>query len=318
MYRSKEVRLCKYSNMPTDEQIICAKNNLRNLIDFNDELYVQGLTKIINAYALLSLSDNHDPALSVGLNLLESAFLGIGDVGGPIGVFASSFACCVLDSYMTSTPVSLQAQMSSMMMRFQKTSEQLDSDFEIYYSDPAKYWDTTFSGSATNAFGVHPVSCAFSDLGSIHFPPKTDPSFMDFLLKAQYGLDQQVWFTLLPNFKITKFEPSTQYPCKRYTEDEMNHAASFYDAHKSYWNNWVYVHATNRKGEDVSYYEQWQNSIGGDAGAFSDGHLNDSACNYLFLDSDENVIINPNGVFHRTFVFTGMPGIKHVTHTYNH
>ena len=303
---------------PTDEQILLAKNNLRNLIDFNDELYVQGQTKMLNAYALLSLSDNHDPALTIGLDLLESAFLAVGDIGESAGVFVSSFACSILDSYIESTPVSLAAQMSSMLMRFQKTSEQLDVDFEMYYSNPTAYWNKTFSGSATNPFGTRPVSCNFSDLGTIHFPAKTDPAFMDYLLKAQYALDQQIWFTLLPNFKITKFEPSTQYPCNRYTEDEMNHAASFYNAHKSYWNNWAYVHATNRKGEDISYYENWQNSIGGDAGAFTDGHLNDSACNYLFLDSDENVIINPNGLFHRTFVFTGMPGIKHVTHTYNH
>ena len=303
---------------PTDEQILCVKNNLRNIITFNDELYVQGQTKILNAYALLSISDDHDPALEVGLNILKSAFLGIGDIGGPIGVIISSFVCGLLDSYTTSTPVSLNAQMSSMLMRFQKTSEQLDVDFEMYYNNPVAYWNNTFSGSVTNAFGTYPVSCTFSDLSTIKFPPKTEPDFMTYLLKAQYALDQQIWFTLLPNFRITKFEPSTQYPCKTYTEDEMNHNASFYNAHKSYWANWVYVHATNRKGEDISYYERWQNSIGGDAGAFTDGHLNDSACNYLFLDSDDNVIINPDGMFHRTFVFTGMPGIKHVTHTYNH
>jgi len=303
---------------PTDEQIICVKNNLRNIITFNDELYVQGQTKIINAYALLSLSDDHDPALEIGLDILSSAFLGIGDIGGPIGVFVSSFACCILDSYSTSTPVSLLAQMSSMLMRFQKTSEQLDVDFEMYCQDPATYWNKTFSGSVTNAFGTYPVACTFCDLATIKFPAKTDPEYMTFLLQAQYALDQQVWFTLLANFKITQFLPSAQYPCKTYTEQEMNTNASFYNAHKSYWNNYVYVHATNRKGEDTSYYDRWQNSIGGDAGAFTDGHLNDSACNYMFIDSDDNVTINSDGLFHRTFVFTGMSGIKHVTHTYNH
>ena len=62
----------EHMSSPTDTQILCAKNNLRNLITFNDELYVQGQTKILNAYALLTLTDNHDPALTVGLNLLES------------------------------------------------------------------------------------------------------------------------------------------------------------------------------------------------------------------------------------------------------
>jgi hypothetical protein len=142
---------------------------------------------------------------------------------------------------------------------------------------------------------------------------------MEYLQKAQYALDQQVWFTLLPNFKITQFLPSIMYPCKTYSEQQMeSNAASFYNAHRSYWINWVYHQSTNRKGEDNSYFEQWQNSIGGDAGAFTDAHLNDSACNYLFLDSYDNVVINANGLFHRTFVFTQMPNMKHVSHTYNH
>jgi len=304
---------------PTDEQIVCVKDNLRNIITFNDELYVQGQTKILNAYALLSLSDDHDPKLEIGLNILKSAFLGIGDIGGPIGVIISSFVCGLLDSYTASTPVSLNAQMSSMLMRFQKTSEQLDVDFEMYYSNPVAYWNNTFSGTVTNAFATYPVSCNFSDLSTIKFPAKTDPEFMNYLLKAQYALDQQVWFTLLSNFKITKFLPSSMYPCKNYSEQEMeSNAAGFYGVHRSYWNNWVYNHSTNRKGEDNSYYEHWQNSIGGDAGAFTDGHLNDNACNYLFIDSYDNIVINSDGLFNRSFVFNNMPNIKHVQHTYNH
>jgi hypothetical protein len=214
---------------PTDEQILCVKDNLRNLITFNDQLYVQGQTKILNAYALLTISDDHDPALVAGLNILKSAYLGIGDIGGPIGVFVSSFACCILDSYTTTTPASLNAQMSSMLMRFQKTSEQLDVDFEMYCNDPVTYWNTSFTGSVTNAFGTYPVSCNFSDLATIKFPAITDPEFMEYLLKAQYGLDQQIWFTLLPNYKITQFLPSTDYPCSRYTEQQLeSNAAGFY------------------------------------------------------------------------------------------
>jgi hypothetical protein len=304
---------------PTDEQILCVKDNLRNIITFNDELYIQGQTKILNAFALLSLSDDHDPKLDVGIDILSSAFLGIGDIGGPIGVFVSSFVCCILDSYSTSTPVSLLAQMSSMLMRFQKTSEQLDVDFEMYCQDPVTYWNNTFSGSVTNAFGTYLVACKFSDLATIKFPAKTDPEYMTFLLKAQYALDQQVWFTLLSNFKITKFLPSSMYPCKTYSEQQMeSNAAGFYYSHPSYWNNWVYNHSTNRKGDDTSYFEYWQNSIGGDAGAFTDGHLNDSACNYLFIDSYDNIVINSDGLFNRNFVFNNMANIQHVNHTYNH
>ena len=304
---------------PTEEQILCVKTNLRNMIDFNNQLYNEGNTKILNAYFLLSISDDHDLGLEIGLNLLKGAFIGIGAEGGVIGAIAANFLCGLLDSYTTTTPVSLNSQMSSLLTRFQKTSEQLDVDLEMYYSNPATYWNTTFSGSVTNAFGTYPISSTFSDLATINFPAQTNSLFMDYILSAQYALDQEVWFTLLVNFKITQFNPSTIYPCNNYSEQEMeSNAAFFYSKHKSYWNNWVYHYSTNRKGEDNSYYEQWQNNIGTGAGAFTDGSLNDSACNYLFIDSYDNVIINVNGLFHRNFVFTQMPKIKHTTYTYNH
>lgn len=303
---------------PTEEQILCVKQNLRNLIDFNNLLYTEGNTKILNAYFLLSISDDHDLGLAIGLNLLKGAFIALGDLGGPIGIVAGNFACGILDSYTETTPISLNQQMSNLITRFQKTSEQLNVDFEMYYGNPTAYWDKTFSGSVTNPFGTYPVACKFSDLATIRFPAKTDSLFMDYILKAQYALDQQTWYTLLPNFKITQFLPSTIYPCKTWTEAEMTGDGSFYGKHKSYWVNYIYHQSTNRHGEDNSYYEQWQNSIGGDAGAFTDGHLNDGACDYLFIDSNDNLIINPDGLFHRTFLFTKMTNIKHTTHTYQH
>lgn len=304
---------------PSDQQILHVKKNIRNLINFNNQLYVQGNTKILNAYMLLSIADNHDLGLSIGLNLLKGAFIALGVEGGIIGGIAANFICGLIDSYTDTTPPSLNAQMSSLLTRFQATSEQLTVDLEMYYGNPAQYWNTTFSGSVTNAFGTYPVSSTFSDLDTIDFPPETDSLFMEYLLKVQYALDQQVWYTLLPNFKITKFEPDTMYPCKNYTEQQMeSNAAFFYGVHKSYWNNWIYYHSTNRKGEDNSYFSQWENNIGVGAGAFTDGALNNSACDYLFIDSYDNVVINPNGLFHRAFVFTNMGNINHVTHTYNH
>jgi hypothetical protein len=304
---------------PTEEQILIVKTNLRNMIDFNNQLYYEGNTKILNAFYLLSIADTHDLGLEIGLNLLKGAFIGIGAEGGIIGAIVSNFLCGLVDSYTTSTPASLNEQMSSLLTRFQNTSEQVDMDLEMYYGDPRQYWNNSFNGSVTNAFGTYSVSSKFSDLATINFPSKTDTEFMDYILLAQYALDQEVWFTLLPNFEITQYNPSCDYPCKTNTEQQMeSNAASFYVAHKSYWNNWVYHQSSNRKGEDNSYFTQWQNNIGTGASAFSDGHLNDSACDYLFIDSYDNMIINANGLFHRSFVFTSMPKIPHKSHTYNH
>lgn len=249
---------------------------------------------------------------------MKGSFIALGSEGGITGVIVANFMCGVIDSYAVSTPPSLNAQMSSLLTRFQATSEQFTADLEMYYGNPAAYWNTTYNGSVTNAFGTYPISSKFSDLATIDFPPETNSEFMQYLLTCQYALDQEVWYTLLPNFVITQFNPSCDYYCKTYSEQEMEtNAADFYAHHKSYWNNWVYHHSTNRKGEDNSYYTQWQNNIGTGASAFSDGHLNDSACDYLFIDSYDNVVINPNGLFHRTFVFTDMSNIKKVVHWYN-
>ena len=55
---------------PTEAQIEKVKNNLTNMIAWNQQLQVEGNTKILNAYALLTLSDNHDLGLQIGLNLM--------------------------------------------------------------------------------------------------------------------------------------------------------------------------------------------------------------------------------------------------------
>ena len=46
------------------------------------------------------------------------------------GSIAANFLCGVVDSYTTTKPVSLNVQMSNLITRFQKTSEQLDVDLE--------------------------------------------------------------------------------------------------------------------------------------------------------------------------------------------
>ena len=98
------------------------------------------------------------------------------------------------------------------------------------------------------------------------------------------------------------------YPCKNYSEQQMeDNAASFYGVHPSYYNTWTYVNHVH-KGKDKSYYDYNQTNIGTGASAFSDGHLNGSACAYLFIDSYDNVIINPEGLFERFFRVQQTPG----------
>lgn len=305
--------------MPSDADILKVKNNIRNMINFNNYLYTQGNTKILNAYALLSLSDNHDLGVQIGINLLCGAFWALGGPFGAVGAIAANFLAGMVGSYAFSTPPSLQAQISSLLLRFQATSEQANADMEILDSDPATYWDKSYSGTVNTPFGTYTATATVSQLATIDFPAQTDPQFMDMIYTAQYALDQCVWAQLLQNFVITQYQPGTEYPCSQYSESKMeSNAAGFYAANPSYWNCWTYQQYITKKGVDKSYYLLYQNNIGTGASAFSDGHLSDDACHYLFIDSFDNVIINSNGLFHRNYVFNNLNGIGHKVKIYDH
>ena len=304
---------------PSSDDIAKMQTNVKNMIDFNNYLQLQGNTKILNAFLLLSISDNKDLGFQIGLNLLCGSFWALGGPYGAIGAIASNFLSGLVSSYATTKPPNLEAEISSLLLRFQKTSEQVNKDLEIIYSDPTSHWNDSYSGSFTTPFGTYSANGSVSDLATIDFPAQTDPQFMDMINSAQYALDQSVWAQLLQNFVITQYQPGTEYPCKYYSEQQMeSNAAGFYAAHPSYWNCWTYEPYITKKGKDKSYYYQYQNNIGTGASSFSDGHLNDNACQYLFIDSYDNVIINPDGLFHRNFVFNNLQGIPHKIRTLNH
>ena len=86
----------------------------------------------------------------------------------------------------------------------------------------------------------------------------------------------------------------------------------FYNLHKAYWCTYTYVENISKKGKDNSYWRVFEYNIGSGVNNHTDGSLNDNACNYLFIDSIDNVIINPDGLFHRTFVFNNL-GIRTTT-----
>ncbi len=306
------------SSTPTEEQIVKVKTNLTNMIAWNQQLQVQGNTKILNAYALLSLSDNKDLGLQIGINLMCGGINAVGSLLGPIGAVSANFLNGVVGNYATSTPPSLNADLSNLLLRFQATSEQLQSTLEDLHADPAANWTTIYSGTVNTPFGSHTASGSLCELATIDFPSASDPGFTELPDGAQFTLDQSIWAQLLQNFVITKYYPTSMYPCKNYSEQQMeDNAASFYGVHPSYYNTWTYVNHVH-KGKDKSYYDYNQTNIGTGASAFSDGHLNDSACAYLFIDSYDNVIINPEGLFERSFVFNKLQGIRHTTHTYQH
>src|SRR3954452_6569834 len=59
------------SNGPTPTQIKQVQSNLTNMQAFNDYVYNQGQSRVLNAYLLLSEQDSSDPGLTIGLNILQ-------------------------------------------------------------------------------------------------------------------------------------------------------------------------------------------------------------------------------------------------------
>ena len=77
--------------MNNDDDILKVKINIKNMIDFNNYLQTQGNTKILNAFCLLSLSDDKDLGLQIGLNLLCGSFWALGGPFGAVGAISANF-----------------------------------------------------------------------------------------------------------------------------------------------------------------------------------------------------------------------------------
>ena len=306
--------------MPTQADIDKVKQNLSNLIDLNTDILNNGNIKIDNAFLLLSMSDDKDLGAQVGINLIDGAFWMASD---GISALASNFLCGLISNYSNNTPPSLLGQTSNLLNRLQVSSMQVQYDLQKFYGDPTTYWDVVYSGNVVNAFGVYPVSGKLSDLALVDVPSKTDTGYTKTLVKSVFGLDQVVWDNLLRNFVITAYYPSLAYYTKQgYTEQKMiDNANAGYIKQPSYWYYWQYESAKGFWGGDKSAYWQTQYNIGTGWAPFSDGHLSDSACNYLFSDL-YNGVPNPNmavggGLYSREFVFNNMPNIKKTSHTFS-
>jgi len=306
--------------MPTQADIDKVKQNLSNLIDLNTDILNNGNIKIDNAGLLLSIKDDHDLGVQIGINLLTGAFWGLAAVqAGFVGAFVSNFCCGVVSHYTSSNPPSLQSSVANLKERLQVTSVQFQYDLQKFYGDPVTYWDTEYCGNVVNAFGTYPVCGKLSDLANADVPSKADTGYTKNLIQAVFGLDQIVWYNMLSNFKITECYPAVAYYVKQgWTEERMeSNVSSYYTIHPSYYCYWDYEQAKGFWGGDKSAYWRTDCNIGTGWSLTSDGHLSDSACNYLFNDL-YNGVPNPNmavsgGLYAREFVFNNMPNIKRVS-----
>jgi len=297
--------------MPDVEKV---KNNINKIISFNKDVLNQANMKLENAYALLSQSDNQDLGLQIGINLMGGLFWALGSLMGPLGSIPANFLSGVVSNYATSQPPSLNTVFSSILTRLQTTINQVNDDLAIYYQDPIKYWDQTCGGSFKTPFGSYNASGKLGDLEKIDFPDQTNPEYYDILKGCIKALDQTMWQILLQKFVITHYEESRpvmwNFPCDPNQEDNQ-----FLPHQKSYYHTWKYEEDKDCHGNLIQYYDREEFNIGTGASTWSDGALNDSACNYLFHNYSSD-IANPDGLFERSFVF-GSLGIPTATQYIN-
>jgi len=296
---------------PTDNNVASVKISLSNMIDFNNLLYTYGNAKIMNAFVLLTIQDNNDLGLQVGLNLLCGAFWAIGGEFGPAGSVAANFLTGVVALYGTNTPPSINGIFSNLITRFQETSAQLNRDLEDMHKDTITYWNNTYSGSFQTPFGNYTSSFSLSQLANQQFPSKSDPAFGKMMDAASFALDQSLWWILLKNrYHITRWltAQKQKFPTKKYPNNEAMeaNARGWYSSHPAYWNTWTLETDGHWIRSDSTYYNLIEHSIGGDPHKHDDGALNAQSCAYLFIDSSDNYIINSRGLFYRKAFFNDL------------
>jgi len=300
---------------PSQDDIDKVKKNLNNIISFNQDLLSNSEFKLINAFSLLTQTDNNDLGLVMGLNVLASCFSKLADALGPPGVIFSDFLTAMVGNYNSNTPPQLNDVFSSLLIRIQKTIIQTNYDLSLYYQDPVSNWDKTITGSYTSPFGNFTSNGKVSDLVNNNFPTKDQPIYYSVLNTCLKGMDQSIWAKLLQRFVITDYQednpPMWDLPCDPNQEDN-----SFLPENKSYYCTWQYHEDKDCHGNLVKYYNREYYNLGTGAGVFTDGALNNDACNYIFENYSSD-IANKDGLFKRDFVFKNLNIPTTVQHIHN-
>jgi hypothetical protein len=282
---------------PDSTTIEKVKSNLARMQLWNDYVYSKGNCLIGNCYLLMSSTDSSDPGLSIGIALMEGAFGVVGSFGA-FGGFACCFMCAEVESWTTSTPSDLNSTFASMLLRFQHSSVAFDNCCAIYSSDPVSNWYKTFSYNGT--------TMVLGDLATITFPLENDPEFIDMAIAALKGLDIAVWKSVLNQqcwlteyvgaggaSRIVK-DKKGKYDCDGYAQD-------FIANNPAYYVTWAWHQKESMFGSDAWYFYEW--NVGFGASKYKDNSIPDDACAYLFIDSTDNHIINPDGLVTRRTVF---------------
>lgn len=292
---------------PTQAQIVQVQTNLKHLQKLNDYVYNQGQSKVSNAYLLLSETDSADPGMTVAVDILRGAFLVLGKLL-PVGGGAATFMAGMVADWATATPPSLNTTFASLLTRLQASSLAVDRQLATYHQDVAGNWATQFTDNGQTS--------TLADLASVSIPPETDPQFATLAAAALVGLDQRVWKTvLLANYVITRWTSSSGDANLGGVQGSppLQYDTQFIAAHPAYYNTFTW-YQKQHACDDPSGWIVGEYNLGTGAGVLNDGSMSDAACQYLFVDSSDGVVINQDGLFARKTVFNDL-GISQQTYT---
>lgn len=291
---------------PTPEQVQQVQVNLANMQRFNEFIYSHGQAKVLNAYLLTSKQDSSDPGAAVVLNVLSGALSVVGSAFGPAGNFIATFIGGMVSSWVTNTPPDLTGTFASLLTRLDATSRAVDRQLARFHANVAAEWATRFTFNG--------ATMSLADLASAPFPAETDPQFQAMADRALFGLDQHIWQLILTSyFVITFWLLSTgDYVIEGNREEPpISWNNSFIEAHPAYYHTWTW-HEKSGCG-DVNGWKIDEYNLGVGASFTSDGSLANEASSYLFIDSSDGVVTNPQGLFARATVFKNL-GIRRTTH----
>lgn len=302
---------------PTEESIRRLRTNLANLEHFNDQLYTYTITKTANCFLLFTKTDNGDPGMNIGINLLCGAIYGLGGEFGFIGAVVANYFCGLVSAYSVTTPPSLLSSYTSYTTRIQATSIQADRDMENSSTDPASNWSTPYSGSFTTPWGIKTASCTLGQLAAVDIPAESDPTYGDMMTKAIFAFDQMLWWSVMnQNYQVNGWNSGFMLPVIVQASDVplgdtgMNNYCNNYETTlPPHWTYWIYSHSTDKKGRDTSTYMILDYSVGSEPHNGRDQPIPDAAALYLFIDTIPGTIVNANGLFNRYFVFNDF-GLK--------
>ena len=293
---------------PGSATIHIVQTNLTNLQRFNDLLNTNTISKCANAFLLLGKNDDNDPGLNVGINLICGALIGVGGDFGVVGCVMANYFTGLISQFGTSKPPSLLAAFASYITRIQATSLQADRCMAVDYTDPTANWYTVQSGTFDTPWGPKTYGCCLGQLAAVNLPAETDPMFSDMMEKALYNFDQMLWWTvILQNFQINVWngnEPT--YLVKKYSVDWINNYCRElmvkYPATNSTWTiGGLRLWGGIGPKKDYYFVDQW--TLGSKPINNKDQPISDSAARYLFIDTIPGNIVNPSGLFNRSFFF---------------